>query len=115
MSMLTDAVDAAKEKLPGTDSPDRYKTVSLDAMQTEAVRTKVAAFVAAVSGATDEEKRRNLPKVAKLVHDATDYVQADLPSGVIRVDGTSVKPLLESVVEEAITALPKPAQEPETP
>lgn len=95
-------VEAALEKLPDTE---RYVQADISGQESK-VATKVGEFIDAVKGATNAEKRRNLPVIRRLIHEAVDYVQADLPVGVDRVDGYVVQPILEVVVDERIAALP---------
>ena len=72
----------------------------------EAIKNRVESFVDSLVGETDEEKRINLPKIKNLLHGAVDAVMEDLPSGVDRVDGTIIKPVLDEVVNEKLSALP---------
>ncbi len=109
--MAKSAIDLALEKLPGGEPPENKSYDKADVVGYETdVQSVVEAFVDAVEGSTNDEKRRNLPVIRKLIHEAVDHVQANLPAGVTRVDGYAVQPVLESVVDTRIAALPAPAE-----
>lgn len=100
-------VEAALEKLPDTE---RYAKADVAGHEGD-VAARVGEFIDAVQGTTDAEKKKNLPVIRRLIHEAVDYVQADLPAGVERVDGYVVQPILEAAVDERIAALPVEAPE----
>ena len=85
---------------------NKYFSPSIEGHET-AVKNRVVSFVESVIGSTDDEKRIDLPKVSDYLHQAIDYVMNDLPTGVERVDGEVIRPILSLVVKEKIDALPE--------
>lgn len=86
-------------------SNDKYTTADINGKE-ENVKTVVQAYIATVEGSTDAEKRINLPILKGYLHQTVDYVQANLPAGVTRVDGFVIGPILQEVCNEKIAALP---------
>lgn len=89
-----------------------YESPSIEGHET-AVKNRVTSYVESEMGETVEEQRINLPKLKKYLHLAVDYVMNDLPSGVDRVDGKIIKPILNEVIGEKIAELPVPEVEEE--
>ena len=86
---------------------DSYVQADVSGKETE-TKAVVSTYVATLEGGTDDEKRKNLPIIKKeYLHGAVDYVNANLPSGVTRVDGYVIRPLLDEVCNEKIAALPE--------
>jgi hypothetical protein len=79
-----------------------YEEANIEGKESE-VKSIVSNFVDSQSGETDEEKRVNLPLVKKALHGAVDFVMANLPDGVNRVDGYVIEPILKEVVENRIS------------
>lgn len=83
-----------------------YKNVDISGHET-AVKNKIKTYVESIEGETDDEKRVNLPLIKKhKLHDTIDYIMNDLPDGVSRVDGKSIRPILIKVIDEKISELP---------
>lgn len=88
---------------------DSYKKVVLDDTQKEAVKSAVKDWVdGQVSGLSDDEKRVVLPKLRGYVNQCVGEVS--LPTGVDRVDGYAIRPLLNEVINEEIALLPVPEE-----
>ncbi len=88
-----------------------YEPVVLDDDQKTAVKTKVKGWVdIQVNGMTDDEKRSALPQLKSYVNQCVGAVMGSLPTGVDRVDGGSVRPILNEVVDEAVAELPEPPE-----
>ena len=86
-----------------------YEPVVLSEEEVAAVKPVVAAFVEdETKGLSDDQKRSALPRLLKYVNEAVAYVMANLPMGVERVDGSSIRPLLKNAVDEALALLPEP-------
>jgi len=84
-----------------------YQSVALSESQVESVESVVTNFVSANMGENVDEQRVRLPKIKKQgLQSCVDYVQKNLPNGVERVDGASIRPLLDKVVSARIKALP---------
>lgn len=95
------------------DTLNPYTPVVLDEEQQAAVKPSVIDWMnAEIDGMTDDQKRRALPQLRKYKTQCVAYVMANLPDGVDRVDGPSIKPILNQCIDEAINALP-PVEEPE--
>ena len=75
------------------------------------VKNKVIEFINSVKGKTVDAERENLPEVKRLLHQAVDYVQKNLPVGVDRVDGYMIQPILKAEADKLIVKLPKPVEE----
>lgn len=54
------------------------------------------------------KERLILSKLEKYLHLAVDYVMANLPTGVERVDGNVITPILKEVITEKLVSLPQP-------
>jgi len=76
------------------------------------VKIKIDNFVESLKGSTEDEQRINLPIIKKMVQKAVSYVMLNLPTGVDRVDGACIRPLLNEVVDGKINALPVIEEEP---
>jgi hypothetical protein len=85
---------------------NKYESPSIEGHET-AVKNRVVSFVESEMGETVDEQRINLPKLKNYLHSAVDFVMNDLPSGVERVDGKVIKPVLIDVIQEKISVLPK--------
>jgi len=59
---------------------------------------------------TYKQDAGTLNKLKKDLHLVVDHVQAHLPDGIDRVDGYSIRPILDEVIQESIAALPKPKE-----
>lgn len=92
-------------------SNDKYTMADISGKE-ENVKTVVEAYVDSIAGSTDDEKRVNYPYIKKsLLHGAVDYVMANLPAGVTRVDGLVIQPILDEVCAEKLAALPQPVSQ----
>jgi len=80
-----------------------YQQAIIEGHET-AVKNRVVAFVD--SELVEGKERQILSKLGNYLHSAVDYVMAHLPTGVTRVDGAVIKPILEQVITEKIASLP---------
>lgn len=77
-----------------------YQIPSISGHET-AVKNRVTSFVE--SELIEGSERFILNKLKNYLHSAVDYVMNDLPSGVERVDGTIIKPILNEVISEKLS------------
>ena len=88
-----------------TIKKNTYIPAVLAEEKTATVKSKIAALVA-----TYKQDASTINEVSKDIHLFVDHVQSDLPEGVDRVDGQSIRPILKEVIAEAIAKLPKPKE-----
>lgn len=86
---------------------DSYQSPSIEGKEAD-VKSVVEAFVDSVKGDTEDEQRINLSILKNRLHMAVDYVMVNLPSGVERVDGSVIQPILDEVINEKLAELPIP-------
>jgi len=73
----------------------------------EDVKSVVETWASAVlSTKTDSEKRTLIPQFKSALHLVVDFVMANLPEGVERVDGKVILPILEQVAKDKLAELP---------
>lgn len=86
----------------------KYESPSIEGHET-AVKNRVISFADYIlANKTDEEKRQLLGIAMEGLHLAVDYVMSNLPTGVDRVDGKVIRPILKQVVQEKLAELPEP-------
>ncbi|MFW6173393.1 MAG: hypothetical protein ACOC5T_06580 [Elusimicrobiota bacterium] len=86
---------------------DTYEKADISENEDE-VKTVVETFVDNNKGDTTELQRTRLPKLKNKKQEAVDFVMNNLPTGVTRVDGYVIGPILKTVVNEKISELPEP-------
>ena len=94
-------------------SDEKYKVAIVDEAKKPDIETMIKAKVLEFAGSTDDEKRANLPRLKKntlMIHAAVGEVMKNLPAGVERVDGHTVRPLIDKIVNEEIGKLPVPKE-----
>jgi len=92
---------------------EEYKKAIVPEEKKTDVETLVENVILDFAGSTDDEKRANLPKLpgnVSVIHAVVDELMSNLPSGVERVDGYTVRPLIKKIVLEQISKLPKPKE-----
>ena len=91
---------------------DKYQSPDISGHEDE-IRGLVLEYVnLRAKGLSDEEKRRLFPVIRDDALTAVSVVMEVVSPGY-RVDGKTVRPILEAVVDELIAALPEPEVEEE--
>ena len=89
-----------------------YKSPSIEGHET-ATKNRVVSYVE--SEMVEGQERLILSKIGNYLHLAVDYVMANLPNGVERVDGAVIDPILKEVIAEKLASLPVEEVEEELP
>lgn len=82
---------------------DTYQPADITGHE-KAVKNRVKSFVESVL--VEGQERVILARLNRFLHNAVDYVMNDLPTGVDRVDGVVIKPILNEVVKEKLEEFP---------
>ncbi len=85
---------------------DIYAQATIEGHET-ATKTRVTTFV----DSFELDNASDLNKLKLHLHEAVSYVQDNLPTGVDRVDGYVIQPILNLVISEKIAKLPQPESE----
>ena len=107
------AIDLSKLDKATVLPDEEYKVANIDEEKKPDIETLIKAKVLEFAGSTDDEKRANLPRLKKntlMIHAAVGEVMKNLPAGVERVDGHTVRPLIDKIVNEEISKLPVPKE-----
>lgn len=82
-----------------------YVSPSIEGHESK-VKSIVVSYVE--SEMIEGKERLILSKLEKYLHLAVDYVMNNLPTGVERVDGNVITPILKEVILEKLANLPQP-------